>query len=108
MFGLIKKVSFTGLTTLWSVNPLNSILLNATPFKCISMNNQEYKVRTQIVYVNSDGPVFYPFIIKTSKCCGIRNNKNNPYVKTGVPDVMKNLNVRVFNLMSRTNETRHK
>ena len=105
--GLLKKVSFTGLTTLWSVNPLNSILLNATPFKCISMNNQEYKVRKQIVYVNSDGPVFYPFSIKTSKCCGIRNNKNNPYVKTGVPDVMKNLNVRVFNLMSRTNETRH-
>ena len=100
-------MSFTGLTTLWSVNPLNSILLNATPFKCISMNNQEYKVRTQIVYVNSDGSVFYPFSIKTSKCCGIRNNKNNPYVKTGVPDVMKNLNVRVFNLMSRTNETRH-
>ena len=100
-------MSFTGLTTLWSVNPLNSILLNATPFKCISMNNQEYKVRTQIVYVNSDGSVFYSFSIKTSKCCGIRNNKNNPYVKTGVPDVMKNLNVRVFNLMSRTNETRH-
>ena len=86
---------------------MNSILLNATPFKCISMNNQEYKVRTQIVYVNSDGPVFYPFSIKTNICCGIRSNKNNPYVKTGVPDVMKNLNVRVFNLMSRTNETRY-
>ena len=100
-------MSFRGLTTLWSVNPLNSILLNATPFKCISMNNQEYKVRTQIVYVNSDGPVFYPFSIKTNICCGIRSNKNNPYVKTGVPDVMKNLNVRVFNLMSRTNETRY-
>ena len=24
-----------------------------------------------------------------------------------VPDVIKNLNVKVFNLMSRTNETRH-
>ena len=24
-----------------------------------------------------------------------------------VPDVVKNLNVKVFNLMSRTNETRH-
>ena len=86
---------------------MNSILLNATPFKCISMNNQEYKVRTQIVYVNSDGPVFYSFSIKTSKCCGIRSNENNSYVKTGVPDVIKNLNVRVFNLMSRSNETRY-
>ena len=25
-----------------------------------------------------------------------------------VPDVVKNLNVKVFKLMSRTNETRHK
>ena len=25
-----------------------------------------------------------------------------------VPDVVKNINVKVFNLMSRTNETRHK
>ena len=25
-----------------------------------------------------------------------------------VPDVVKNLNVKVFNLMPRTNETRHK
>ena len=32
---------------------------------------------------------------------------NDWYVKMCVPDVIKNLNVKVFNLMSRTNETRH-
>ena len=32
---------------------------------------------------------------------------NDPYAKMCVPDVVKNLNVKVFNLMSRTNETRH-
>ena len=37
---------------------------------------------------------------------GNRNNINNPYAKICVPDVMKNLNVKVFNLMSRTNETK--
>ena len=100
---LLKKCFFAGLTVLSYVNPLS-----ANQLSCISMTNKECKVRTEIINVNSDGPVFYPFSIKTSKCCGIRNNKNNPYVKTGVPDVMKNLNVRVFNLMSRTNETRHK
>ena len=32
---------------------------------------------------------------------------NDPYARICVPDVVKNLNIKVFNLMSRTNETRH-
>ena len=71
------------------------------------MNNHECKVRPQIVNVNEDDPVFFPFSIKTSKCSGSCNNINNPLAKLCVPDVVKNLNVKVFNLMSRTNETRH-
>ena len=68
------------------------------------MNNQECKVRPEIV--NSNEPVFYPISIKTSKCSGSCKNINDPYAKMCVPDVVKNLNVKVFNLMSRTNETR--
>ena len=34
------------------------------------------------------------------------NNINNPYAKICVPDVIKDLNVKVLSLMSRTNETR--
>ena len=71
------------------------------------MNNQACKVRPEIVNVNNNEPVFYPFSIKTSKCIGSCNNINNSYVKMCVPDVIKNLNVKVFNLMSRANETRH-
>ena len=75
--------------------------------KEIFMKNQECKPRPQIVNVISKEPVFYPFSIKTSKCSGSCNNINDPYAKMCVPDVVKNLNVKVFNLMSRTNETRH-
>ena len=74
---------------------------------CISMNNQECKVRLQIVNANSDEPVFFPFSIKTSKCSGNCNNINDAYAKSFVPDVIKNINVKVSNLMTRTNETRH-
>ena len=35
------------------------------------------------------------------------NNINDPYSKLCVPDLVKNINVKVFTLMSRTNETRH-
>ena len=74
---------------------------------CISINNQECKVRQQIGYVNSDELVFFPISIKTRKCSGSCNNIIDPYTKICVPDVIKNLNVKVFNLMSRTNEIRH-
>ena len=62
------------------------------------MNNQACKVRPEIVNVNSNEPVFYSFSIKTSKCSGSCNNINDPYA---------NICVKVFNLMLRTNETRH-
>ena len=70
------------------------------------MKNQECKVRPEIINVNSNEPVFYPFSIKTNKCVGSCNNINDPPAKICVPDVTKDLNVKVFNLMSRTNETR--
>ena len=70
------------------------------------MNNQECKVRSEIVNVNSDEPIFWTFGIKTSKCSGSCNNINHPYAKLCVPDVAKNFYVRVFNLMSRTNENK--
>ena len=101
MFGFVKQKFISGMMFFgWNILSINSL-------KCVLMNNQECKVRPQIVNVNSDEPVLFPFSIKTSKCSGSCNNINNPYAKLCVPDVVKNLNVKVFNLMSRTNETRH-
>ena len=90
---------FTGLAFLWTLTSFN--LLSR-----ISMNNQECKVRPQIFNVNGDDPVFFAYSIKTSKCSGSCNNINNPLAKLCVPDVVKNLNVKVFNLVSGTNEKR--
>ena len=73
-----------------------SSLVNTTSLSYISMNNQEYKVRPEIINVNSNEPVFYPFSIKTSKCSGSCNNINDPYAKICVPDAIKDLNVKVF------------
>ena len=82
-------------------------LLSANSLECVSINNQEYKVKPEIVNVDSNEPIFYPFSIRTSKFNGSCNNINDPYAKLCVPDVAKNLNIKVFNLMSRTNEARH-
>ena len=101
MFKFVKKVFYTGLTILSDFANTNSLL------NCISMNNQLCKVRPEIINVNSTETVFYPFSNKISKCSGSCNNMNDPYAKICVPDVIKDLIVKVFNLMSRTNETRH-
>ena len=99
MFILIKKIFYIGSLCL-------SSLVGTTPLTCISLKYQECKVRPKIIDINSNNPIFYPFSIKINKCSCSCNNINNPYVKSCVPDVIKNLNVRAFNLMSKTNETR--
>ena len=73
---------------------------------CISVNNQECKVRPEMVDVSSNNPIFYPFSVKINRCSGNCNSINDLYARICVPDVVKNLNVKVFNLISRTNETR--
>ena len=97
MFGFIKKVFIVAMN-FFSFNPLN---MNSLEF--VSMNNQECKIRTKIIDVNNNEA----FSISVNKCSGSCNNINDPYAKFCVPDVPENINVKVFNLMSRTNETRH-
>ena len=77
MFGFIKEVFFAGLLFL-------SSLVSTTPLSCISMNNQACKVRPEIINLNSNELVFYPFSIKTIKCSGSCNNINDQYAKVCV------------------------
>ena len=101
IFGFVKKAFFVGLTIL-------SSFTNANSLSYIIMNNQVCKTRPQVVNVNGDEPVVFPFSIETSKCNGSCKNINYPYAKICVPDLVKNLNVKVLNQMSRTNKMRHK
>ena len=93
----VKKVFFLALT-IWS-NFINA----SSSLNSISMRNQKCKTRPQVVNINGNNPIFYPFSIKISKCSGNCNNINDPYAKTCVPDIIENLNVKVFNLRTLTN-----
>ena len=85
----------------------NFNLSNVSSLECVSMNNQECKTRTKMININNNEPVFYPFSIKVNKCSGSCNNINDPYAKLRVPDFVKNINAKVFSLMSWSNETKH-
>ena len=99
MLGFIKK-AFAVIMTFLNLSCVNSL-------EFVSIKNQECKARTKVIDVNSNEPVFYPFSLKVNKCGGSCNVINDPYVKLCVPDIIKIINVRVFNLMSRINQTRH-
>ena len=86
MFSFVKKVFVSGLTV------LSSSITDA--LNCISMNNQECKVRPEIIDVSSNNPIFYPFSVKINRCSGNCNSVNDPYAKICVPDVVKNLMLR--------------
>ena len=106
MFGLIKKHFFTAIT-FFSYNTLN-----VNSLECVPMSNQECKIRSEIINVNTNEPMFYPYSITMNKCKGICNTINDPYVKLCVPDtIIKSIlsitMIKVFNLMARTNETKH-
>ena len=102
MFGFVKKCLFASMTFL-SCN-----VLNVTPLKCVLMDNQECQIRLVIININSDESSFYSYSVQINTCSGNYNNINDPYAKLCVPDVVKNINNKVFNLMSRANEKRHK
>ena len=98
IFSFVKNVFVLGLTV--SLNFTNAL-------EFILMKNQECKVRPEIININSNNAIFYPSSVKINRCNGNCNNINDPYVRICVSNVVKNLNVKVFNLMARTNETRH-
>ena len=86
--GLLKKLFFTAKIFLVS---------NANSLECVSMKNQECKVREEIISVNNNESVFYASSVRVNKCSGNCNKINDPIAKSCVPDVLKNINLKVLN-----------
>ena len=65
------------------------------------MSHQECKVRPEVIDINSNESLS----VFVNKCGGSRNNINDNINNINNINVIKNINVKVFDLMSRTNET---
>ena len=79
MFVFIRKIFHIGSLFLSSL--VSTTSLNAIPLNCISMKNQKCETRPEVININRNDPIFYPFSIKINKCSGNCNNINNPYAK---------------------------
>ena len=47
--------------------------------KFVSMNNQQCRIRPQIININSNESTFYPYSTEVNKCSGSCYNINDPY-----------------------------
>ena len=91
MFKFIRQIFISALMFFANLSNVNSI-------ECISLKNQEFKVRPKIADINSNNLIFYSFSVKINKCSSNCKNINNPYAKICVPNVIKDLNVKKFNI----------
>ena len=57
MFRFIKQIFISALMYFGNLSSVNSL-------ECITMKNQKCKVRPEIVNINSNNPIFYPFSVK--------------------------------------------
>ena len=91
MFRFIKKV-----LTLVLISTVNSL-------KCNSLKNQECNVRKVIV---DNQYMAYPYKIRVNRCAGSCNDINNPHSKVCIPEITKNVTVKMFDLIKLTNKTK--
>ena len=70
---------------------------------CLLLNDQKCSVKKVVIdndYMN------FPYKINVDRCIGSSNNITGPYSKVCVPDVVKNISAKVFDLISQQNELR--
>ena len=83
--------------------------LKVNALKCVSFVNQKCMPRPKILNVNEGvgEALFYPYNVLVNKCSGSCDTINNPMVKLCVPNVIKRVNMQVYNFLMRLNETRN-
>ena len=81
-------------------------VLKVKTLECVSVINEKCMSRPKIIDLNKNEPVFYLLSIKVNKCSRDCNNINDPMAKLCVPDIFRDMNITVFNLLARINETR--
>ena len=82
-------------------------MLKVKSLECMSVVNQKCMPRPKILDINPNEPLYYPYSLKINKCSGSCNYINHPFAKLCVPDITKNINIKLYNLLAQVNETRH-
>ena len=84
-------------------------IIKTKALECVSVVNQKCMLRPKILDVNESvgEALYYPYNVQVNKCSGSCNNLDNPIEKLCVPNVIKGLNMKVYNFLTTLNETRN-
>ena len=96
---------------MWLINLAISLfsILKVNTLECFSVINRECMPRPKILDVNEGvgEALFYPYNVLVNKCSGSCNTLDDPMARLCVPNIIKNVNVKVYNFLMRLNETRN-
>ena len=84
-------------------------IIKTRVLECVSLINQKYIPRPKILDVNEGvgEALFYLYNVLVNKCSGSCNTFNNPMAKLCIPNVIKRVNMQVYNFLMMLNETRN-
>ena len=90
---------------MWLINLAASLLsiIKAKALECVSVTNQECMPRPKILDVNEGvgEALFYPYNVLVNKCSGSCNTLDDPMAKMCVPNIIKGINMKVYNFLMR-------
>ena len=96
---------------MWLINLTISLfgIIKTKALECVSVINKKCIPRAKILDVNEGvGEVlFCPYNVLVNKCSGGCDTLDNPMPKLYVPNVIKRINMKVYNFLMRLNETRN-
>ena len=92
----------------WLIEQISIALLNfigSLATKCVSLINETCMVRPTGIDLGAIELSYYPFMIVLDKCNGSCNASDGlSTCLLGVPNELKDINVKLFNMITRLNE----
>ena len=84
-------------------------IIKTKALECVLVVNQKCTPRPKILDVNEGvgEALFYPYNVLVNKCSGSCNTLDEPIAKMCVPNIIKRVNMKVYNFLKRLNETRN-
>ena len=96
---------------MWLIGLTKSLfnIIKTKALECVSAVNKKCMPRPKILGVNEGvgEALFYPYNVQVNKCSGSCNTLDNPIEKLCVPNVIKGLNMKVYNFLTMLNKTRN-
>ena len=95
---------------MWLINLTISLfsIIKTRALECVSVINRKCMPRPKILDVNEGvgEALFYPYNVLVNKCSGSCDSINNPMAKLCVPDIIRRVNMQVYNFLMMLNGTR--